>query len=38
MEIQGAFRCVTKECIGPVPAFETFIIDEPKDSLAASLT
>jgi len=30
MEIQGAFKNFTNECIGPVPAFDTFRIDFPK--------
>ena len=38
IEIQGALRFLTNEYIGPVPAFETFKIELPKDSLAASWT
>jgi len=38
IEVQGAFRILTKGYIGPVPAFETFKIDLPKDLSAAFLT
>jgi hypothetical protein len=38
MEMQGALRLLTKEYIGPVPAFETFRIEVPNDSSAASFT
>jgi hypothetical protein len=30
IEIQGAFKNFTNECIGPVPALDTFRIDVPK--------
>ena len=36
--MHGAFKIFTNECIGPVPAFETLIIDFPNDWSAASLT
>ncbi len=36
--MHGAPRLSAKECIGPVPAFETFRIDVPNDSSAASFT
>ena len=36
--MHGAPRLSTKEYIGPVPAFETLMIDVPKDSSAADFT
>ena len=36
--IHGAFRYLTNENIGPVPAEETLRIDLPKESSAAFLT
>ena len=38
IEIQGAFKYFTNECIGPVPAFDTFRIDVPKISSADDFT
>ena len=38
IEMQGDFRISTNGYIGPVPAFETFRIDLPKDLSAASFT
>jgi hypothetical protein len=38
IEIHGAFRISTNGYIGPVPAFETFRIDFPKDLSAAFFT
>ena len=38
MEMQGSFRVSTKGYIRPVPAFETFRIEVPKDLSAASFT
>jgi len=38
IDMHGALSPSTKECIGPVPAFETLRIEVPNDSSAASLT
>ena len=38
IEIQGEPRIFIKECIGPVHAFETLIMDFPYDSSAACFT
>ena len=37
-ETQGAFSTFTNEYIGPVPAEDTLVIDEPNVSLAARST
>jgi len=38
IEIQGACKYFTNECIGPVPAFETFKMDFPNISSADDFT
>jgi len=37
-DMHGAFRISVKGYIGPVPAFDTFRMDVPKDLSAASFT